>query len=108
MKINKILILLIIFFSPVKVFAESKNFNEWLISFKSYASTKGISQTTIDEALKNTKYLPKVIEYDRYQPEFYEDTITYIKKRTSNKKVEKGIKLYRSNKSLPDLQTFSR
>ena len=24
--------------------------------------------------------LPKVIEYDRYQPEFYEDTFTYIKK----------------------------
>ncbi len=100
MKINKIVIFLIIFFSPIKVFAESKNFNEWLISFKSYALTKGISQATIDEALKNTKYLPKVIEYDRYQPEFYEDTITYIKKRTSNKKVEKGIKLYRSNKSL--------
>ena len=100
MKINKIVILLIIFLSPIKVFAESKNFNEWLLNFKSYALTKGISQATIDEALKNTKYLPKVIEYDRYQPEFYEDTITYIKKRTSNKKVEKGIKLYRSNKSL--------
>ena len=100
MKINKILILLVFFLSPIKVQAESKNFNEWLLNFKSYALTKGISQATIDEALKNTKYLPKVIEYDRYQPEFYEDTITYIKKRTSNNKVEKGIKLYKSNKSL--------
>ena len=28
-------------------------------------------------------FLPKVIKYDRYQPEFYEDTFTYIKKRSS-------------------------
>ena len=28
-------------------------------------------------------FIPKVIEYDRYQPEFYEDTFTYIKKRSS-------------------------
>ena len=30
--------------------------------------------------MSNAKFLPKVIEYDRYQPEFYEDTFTYIKK----------------------------
>ena len=31
--------------------------------------------------MANVKFLPKVIEYDRYQPEFYEDTKTYISKR---------------------------
>ena len=36
--------------------------------------------------MKNVRYLPKVIEYDRYQPEFYEDTKTYISKRTSKQK----------------------
>ena len=44
--------------------------------------------------MKNVKFLPKVIKYDRYQPEFYEDTKTYINKRTSKKKVKAGIKLY--------------
>ena len=44
--------------------------------------------------MSNAKYLPKVIEYDRYQPEFYEDTHTYIKKRTSSNKVKKGLILY--------------
>ena len=48
----------------------------------------------------NVKFLPKVIEYDRYQPEFYEDTLTYIKKRTSKKKIKKGINLYKNNKNL--------
>ena len=44
--------------------------------------------------MSNAKFLPKVIEYDRYQPEFYEDTFTYIKKR-SNKKNKKGLNLYK-------------
>ncbi len=61
---------------------------------------KGISKKTLDETMSYVKFLPKVIEYDRYQPEFYEDTKTYISKRTSNKKLEKGIKLYKKNNSL--------
>ncbi len=40
--------------------------------------------------MANVKFLPKVIEYDRFQPEFYEDTITYITKRSSKKKLEKA------------------
>ncbi len=48
--------------------------------------------------MSEAKFLPKVIEYDRYQPEFYEDTFTYIKKRTSNRKVKEGLKLYSKEK----------
>ena len=47
--------------------------------------------------LKNARFLPKVIKYDRYQPEFYEDTKTYIDKRVTNNKIEKGKKLYKKN-----------
>ena len=49
--------------------------------------------------MNNAKFLPKVIEYDRYQPEFYEDTKTYISKRTS-KKVQTGLSFYKNNKDL--------
>jgi len=45
-------------------------------------------------------FLPKVIEYDRYQPEFYEDTSTYISKRVSKNKIQTGLILYKHNKSL--------
>jgi len=47
--------------------------------------------------MANVKFLPNVIKYDRYQPEFYEDTKTYISKRTSSKKVSKGINFYEKN-----------
>ena len=35
--------------------------------------------------MNNAKFLSKVIEYDRYQPEFYEDTKTYVKKEQATK-----------------------
>ena len=50
--------------------------------------------------MKNVRFLPKVIEYDRYQPEFYEDTKTYISKRASKKKVKSGIDFYKKNSTL--------
>ena len=56
------------------------DFNTWLNSYKKFALKKGISQHTLDIAFKNVKFLEKVIIYDRKQPEFYEDTITYVSK----------------------------
>ena len=47
--------------------------------------------------MNDAKFLSKVIEYDRYQPEFYEDTKTYITKRTSKKKVKSGLNYYKKN-----------
>ena len=39
--------------------------------------------------MSDARFLPKVIEYDRYQPEFYEDTFTYIKKDLQIVKLKK-------------------
>ena len=99
MKIIKFTIICLIFvLSFSKVNTTELTFNEWLDRFKKESIKKGISEKTFDEVMSNVKYLPKVIEYDRYQPEFYEDTFTYISKRSSNKKVKKGKKLYLTNK----------
>ena len=76
------------------------DFNLWLENFKKEAINKGISKKTVDETMKDAKFLPKVIEYDRYQPEFYEDTYTYIKKRTHRDKVKNGLNLYKKEKKL--------
>ena len=48
--------------------------------FKKTAVKNGISQKTVNDVMNDAKFLSKVIEYDRYQPEFYEDTKTYVKK----------------------------
>ena len=66
------------------------DFNDWKVKFKKRAIKEGISKSTVNNLIDKTKFLPDVIKYDRYQPEFYEDTKTYISKRTSLKKVKLG------------------
>ena len=73
----------------------NNDFNVWMKQFKIKAIQSGISEQVVNQIMSEVKFLPKVIEYDRYQPEFYEDTFTYIKKRSSNKKVKQGLSLYK-------------
>ena len=86
--------------SPSFLFANNSDFNLWIDNFKKKAISSGISKNVVNDVMSNAKFLPKVIEYDRYQPEFYEDTYTYIKKRTNIKKVRKGLALYKKEKLL--------
>ena len=66
------------------------DFNDWKVKFKKRAIKEGVSKDTVDKLIDRSKFLSDVIKYDRYQPEFYEDTKTYISKRTSSKKVKLG------------------
>ena len=97
MKKNKLLLLILINFLLFPLTANSQTFDEWRINFSKYASSQGVSDKTLLLIIDNLKFLPKVIEYDRYQPEFYEDTKTYVSKRSSNNKVKIGIKTYQKN-----------
>jgi membrane-bound lytic murein transglycosylase B len=101
MKIIRTSFFIFIFFTN-GLFSNELSFENWLKDFKSYALTKNISENTFDLAMSNVTFLPKVIKYDRFQPEFYEDTFTYISKRTSNKKVKQGSELYKKNKDFID------
>jgi len=80
--------------------ANTSDFNIWLKNFKVLAIKKGISQNIVNKIMSEARFLPKVLEYDRYQPEFYEDTYTYIKKRSSKNKIKQGLKLYEKEKKL--------
>ena len=76
----------------------SQDFDGWLKNFQKKAINSGISEEVVKDVMSEAKFLPKVIEYDRYQPEFYEDTFTYVKKRSSNRKIKEGIRLYKKEK----------
>ena len=101
-KMLKIINLTIIinFFLTINLYAQTQPFQDWLKNFKAKAIQSGISKSVVEDVLSDVKFLPKVIEYDRYQPEFYEDTFSYIKKRTSRKKVKEGLKLYKKEKTV--------
>ena len=78
----------IIFFSK-SLANEQSQFLDWKNDFKDRALKNDISEITFDTVMGNVKFLPKVIKYDRFQPEFYEDTKTYISKRTAKKELKK-------------------
>ena len=100
MKITKY-ILIIILNLNINVYADINiEFENWKKDFKKLALKNNISEKTFDIVISNTKFLPDVIKYDRFQPEFYEDTKTYISKRTSDKKVSKGLSFYQKNSKL--------
>ena len=100
MKIIKLIFLIYLININILAHANEKEFNKWLVSFKVEAMNNGISENTVNNIMNKAKFLPKVIKYDRYQPEFYEDTKTYITKRSNTKKVKNGKSIYIENKKI--------
>ena len=103
MKIIKYLLILFLLLFNSSLNANDNLFNKWLKNFKELALKNDISENTFDVAMSDVEFLPKVIKYDRFQPEFYEDTKTYISKRSTDLKIKQGTKLYESNKEFINL-----
>ena len=98
-------ILFILIFKVLLInFAYSENaesdFNTWITSYKKSSFEKGISQETLDLAFKNVKFIEQVIKYDRKQPEFYEDTLTYVNKRANILRIKNAKKMLKKNQAL--------
>ena len=100
----KIITLLFLFkvliFNSVFATTSDADFQTWLTSYKKIALKKGISQKTIDIAFKDVKFLEEVIGYDRKQPEFFEDTVTYVNKRATDSRAKKAEQLFKTNTHL--------
>ena len=98
--------ILFIFYFSFMIFpsiSSEHSFNTWFKDFKKHALKNNISEDTFDKSMSHVVFLPKVIKYDRFQPEFYEDTQTYISKRTSHQKVKQGTNLYKKHKEFINL-----
>ncbi len=99
-KIYKILLTFFLILQNSNALSNEVSFDAWLKSFKNYALNNGISEKTFNLSMSKVKFNPKVIEYDRFQPEFYEDTKTYIEKRASDKKVKNALNIFKKNRAL--------
>ena len=100
MKKTKFIIIIFFILCNSSYSFADESFEEWKLNFFKYAISQGVSEQTLSYVINDLKFLPKVIEYDRYQPEFYEDTFTYINKRTNSKKVNIGVETFNKNSDL--------
>ena len=100
--IKKLLLIFLLTYPQFSYSNVEVDFNIWLNKFKIRALKKGISEETINNSFKNAKYLKQVIKYDRYQPEFFEDTKTYINKRATRSRMLKAKALLIKNQKLFD------
>jgi len=70
--------------------AEPPPFGAWLAELESEARERGVSEATITAALAELEPDPKVIEYDRRQPEFTQTFEEYLTARVSDSRIERG------------------
>jgi len=98
LKIFLIICLFTIFNSSISL--SNEKFNEWLIEFKDRAINQGVSKDTVDNALKNAKFLERIVALDRKQPEFFEKTYEYLDKRVNEARIQAAKKLLSENSIL--------
>ena len=100
-KFKIFLIIYFVIFNPALSLSNEK-FNEWLLGFKERAIVQGVSKETADIALKNAKYLERIVALDRKQPEFFEKTYEYIEKRIDEKRIQTAKNFLNENSFLLD------
>ena len=76
------------------------DFTNWLAEFSQEARARGISQTTLDQALRDIQITPRVVELDRKQPEFVESLATYLERRVTPQRVARGQALLAEHQTL--------
>jgi len=97
---------LIIFAAVLSVFGLihqglcAEDFSSWLNELRQEAHAKGISETTIHEALDNLEPIPRVIELDRKQPEFTQTFWRYLDARVTESRIERGRTLLKKHEKL--------
>ncbi|MEX0941413.1 MAG: lytic murein transglycosylase [Pseudomonadales bacterium] len=91
---NRVLLVFSVLFLAVHVRAELKPFEAWRQDIKREAIERGISQPTaliLDEIEPD----PRVLEFDRRQPEFVQTFEEYLRARVSDDRVALGRQMFR-------------
>ena len=95
----------ILFISSIFLFFVNTSFSndiiydKWLLSLKSDALKRGISEATFDIAMNDIVIIPKVKKLDKKQPETQITFNDYYKRTVNNKRVNIGKNKYEKHKN---------
>ncbi len=79
---------------------EDQAFAAWLAALRKEARGEGISEATLNTALRDIVPLAKVIELDRRQPEFTQTFWAYLDLRVSDERANRGRRLMAKHRAL--------
>ena len=97
---NKILLISSIFLLFTNYsYSNENNYDKWLISLKSDALQRGISEETFIRAMNNVIITPKVKKLDKKQPETQITFNDYFKRTVNNTRINIGKKKYEQYKN---------
>ncbi len=65
-------------------------YDAWVVSFRSRAASRGISQSTLNAAFRGTGFLPGCVKRDRNQTEFKRSLEDYLSIAASDERISKG------------------
>lgn len=82
--------------------ALQQGFARWLAGFRAQALAAGISEATLRQALDGARYLPRVVELDRAQPEFTRAIWDYLDTAAGPQRVARGQDKWQEVKALAD------
>ncbi|WP_445621163.1 lytic murein transglycosylase [Kushneria sp. Sum13] len=82
--------------------AERESFDQWVSEFRQTAQGQGITPATLDEALAEVRYQPRIIELDRSQPEFTRAIWEYLDSAVSSTRVDNGRQKLAEHRSAAD------
>lgn len=82
--------------------ASDDSFGECIARMKSQARAEGISDSTTHQVLSKVRFMPRVIELDRRQPEFTQTFANYFNTRINEERIQRGRELYAKHRALLD------
>ena len=94
-----LIFIIFIFLLPTSSFAKA-NFNEIVQQVSKEAEQKGISSKVIYEFKNKTKFIKRVVELDKSQPEFKLTLDQYLTRVVTETRIKKANKKYKENKNL--------
>ena len=68
----------------------SQKFARWVAEFRTVARAAGIDEATLQIAFDNVRFVPRIIELDRAQPEFTRAVWDYLDNALSTQRIARG------------------
>ncbi len=82
--------------------AKHQTFAQWLQAFEQRARDAGISEATVSGALDGVRFVPRIVELDRAQPEFTRPPWVYLDNAISQARIDQGKLLMKRHKAVFD------